>query len=105
MRISTLLSAASLAAGVSTAAPAALAEGCAGIVARAGLEAVEQSRPIGQTHVSAAPFAFSPSLQRVEVTVAGAQTLIYDVDVTIDPACKVLGASARLVGGGTLLGR
>ena len=105
MRIWALILAASLAAGCSGPAPAAPVESCAAVVAHAGLEAIERTRPIGQTHVFGSPFAFTPSLQRVEVDVAGPQTLIYDVDVTIDPACRVLGTSARLESGGTLLGR
>lgn len=103
MRVSAFVWAASFAAGCIAPAVAAPADRCAAVVAQAGLDAIERTRPIGQTHVFGSPFAFTPSLQRVEVDVAGPQTLIYEVDVTIDASCKVLATSARLESGSSLM--
>jgi hypothetical protein len=79
--------------------PAEPIAGCRTVVERAALDAVDRTRPIGQTHVFGSPFAIAPGMQRIEVDVFGAEWLVYAVDVTIDPSCKVLATSARLESG------
>lgn len=69
---------------------------CVNAVDRAALQAVARTLPIGQTTVYGRPFMAEPSVLRTEVEVFGPQTLLYEVDVTIDGACDVLAASTRL---------
>ncbi len=57
---------------------------------------MKRTRPLGQIQISSLPTAFGPHLLRVEVGVYGARTEMYAVDVTIDGACNILGASTRL---------
>jgi hypothetical protein len=69
---------------------------CVARVNKAALQAMKRTRPLGQMMISSLPAAFGPHLLRVEVGVYGARTEMYAVDVTIDNACNVLGASTRL---------
>jgi hypothetical protein len=69
---------------------------CVARVNKAALQAMKRTRPLGQIQISSLPTAFGPHLLRVEVGVYGARTEMYAVDVTIDGACNVLGASTRL---------
>ena len=66
------------------------------IVDRAALQAVDKTLPIGQTMVLGQPVAVRPGVLRLEVEVFGPETLVYEVDATIDSACNVLAASTRL---------
>jgi hypothetical protein len=80
----------------SSASCASISDGCTKIVDRAALQAVERTLPIGQTMVLGRPFAVEPGVLRLEVEVFGPETLVYEVDTTIDSSCRVLEASTRL---------
>jgi hypothetical protein len=69
---------------------------CVARVNKAALQAMKRTRPLGQMQISSLPTAFGPHLLRVEVGVYGARTEMYAVDLTIDNACNILGASTRL---------
>jgi hypothetical protein len=69
---------------------------CVAKVNKAALQAMKRTRPLGQMQIFGSPTSFGPHLQRVEVGVYGARTEMYAVDVTIDNACNILGASTRL---------
>ena len=69
---------------------------CVARVNKAALHAMKRTRPLGQMMISSLPASFGPHLLRVEVGVYGARTEMYAVDVTIDSACNVLGATTRL---------
>jgi hypothetical protein len=69
---------------------------CVARINKAALQAMKRTRPLGQIQISSLPAAFVPHLLRVEVLVFGGRTEIYAVDVTIDNACNILGASTRL---------
>jgi hypothetical protein len=69
---------------------------CIARVNKAALEAMNRTKPLGQMQISGSPISFGPYLQRVEIGVYGARIEMYAVDVTIDGACNVLGASTRL---------
>jgi hypothetical protein len=69
---------------------------CVARINKAALQAMNRTRPLGQIQISSLPAAFGPHLLRVEVRVFGGRTEIYAVDVTIDNACNILGASTRL---------
>jgi hypothetical protein len=69
---------------------------CTARVNKAALQAMNRTRPLGQMTIFGPPTAFGPHLLRVEVRVFGGRTELYAVDVTIDNACNVLGASTRL---------
>jgi ABC-type phosphate transport system substrate-binding protein len=70
---------------------------CAASANEAALQAVGRTNPLGQMQVYGNPFAIAPNVLRVEVDVFGPQNPTYSVDVSIDQACRVLSASARLV--------
>jgi hypothetical protein len=69
---------------------------CLARLNKAALEAMKRTKPLGQMVISSPPTTFGPYLIRVEVGVYGARTEMYAVDVKIDGACNVLGASTRL---------
>jgi hypothetical protein len=69
---------------------------CLARLNKAALEAMNRTKPLGQMVISSPPTTFGPHLIRVEVGVYGARTEMYAVDVKIDGACNVLGASTRL---------
>jgi hypothetical protein len=69
---------------------------CVGRVNKAALQAMNRTRPLGQMTIFGSPTSFGPHLLRVEVRVFGGRTELYAVDVTIDNACAILGASTRL---------
>lgn len=69
---------------------------CVARVNTAALQAMNRTNPLGQMQIFGSPAVFNPHLLRVTVTVFGARTEIYAVDVTIDDACRVLSASTRL---------
>ena len=69
---------------------------CVARVNKAALQAMKRTRPLGQMQIFGPPTSFGPHLLRVEVRVFGGRTEIYAVDVTIDNACNILGASTRL---------
>jgi hypothetical protein len=69
---------------------------CVARVNKAALQAMTRTRPLGQMQISSLPTAFGPHLLRVEVGVYGARIEMYAVDIKIDNACNVLGASTRL---------
>ncbi len=71
---------------------------CVSLVNSAALKAMGQTGPLGQMQIWGDPVAFGPTLRRVEVQVFGAGD--YDVDVTIDPPCKVLSVTTRLESNG-----
>ena len=73
-----------------------LNEACIRTVDQAFLQAVNRIPVIGQTTVLGRPFAVEPGVWRAEVEVFGPQTQIYEVDVAIDRACRVLATSTRL---------
>jgi hypothetical protein len=73
-----------------------MSERCAGIVTQASVRAVGRTPVIGQTIALGRPFAIEPGVLRAEVEVFGPQTQLYEVDVTIDSACRVLAATTRL---------
>ncbi len=68
-------------------------QACADRVNKAALRAMGQTGPLSQMQLTSLPFAFSPDLTRVEVRVGGQ---IYAVDVMVDKACNVVGATTRL---------
>ena len=68
---------------------------CVATINQAALQAVNRTRPLGQTTIVGSPTSFGPHLKRVEVRVFGGRTEIYDVDVRIDDACNILGVSTR----------
>jgi hypothetical protein len=69
---------------------------CVARVNKAALQAMNRTNPLGQMTIFGPPTAFGPHLLRVEVRVFGGRTELYGVDVTIDNACNILGASTRL---------
>jgi hypothetical protein len=69
---------------------------CVAGVNKAALQAMNRTRPLGQMTIFGPPTSFGPHLMRVEVRVFGGRTELYAVDVTIDNACNILGASTRL---------
>jgi hypothetical protein len=69
---------------------------CVARVNKAALQAMKRTRPLGQMTIFGPPTSFGPHLLRVEVRVFGGRTELYAVDVTIDNACNILGASTRL---------
>jgi hypothetical protein len=69
---------------------------CDATVDRAALQAVNKIPVIGQTSVLGTPFTIDRGVLRVEVDVFGPQSQVYEVDVTIDSACRVLATSTRL---------
>jgi hypothetical protein len=69
---------------------------CIGRINKAALQAMKRTRPLGQMTIFGPPTSFGPHLLRVEVRVFGGRTELYAVDVTIDSACNILGASTRL---------
>jgi hypothetical protein len=69
---------------------------CVARVNKAALQAMNRTRPLGQMTIFGPPTSFGPHLLRVEVRVFGGRTELYAVDVTIDNACNILGASTRL---------
>jgi hypothetical protein len=69
---------------------------CVARVNKAALQAMNRTRPLGQMTIFGPPTSFGPHLLRVEIRVFGGRTELYAVDVTIDNACTVLGASTRL---------
>ena len=74
----------------------AVAPQCVARVNTAALLAMNRTNPLGQMQIFGSPAVFNPHLLRVTVTVFGARTEIYAVDVTIDDACRVLSVSTRL---------
>ena len=86
-----ILSAATFSSALSAASAA-----CDATVDRAALQAVNKIPVIGQTSVLGTPFTIDHGVLRVEVDVFGPQSQVYEVDVTIDSACRVLAASTRL---------
>jgi hypothetical protein len=83
-------------ASLSSASVAKTAPDCVARVNKAALQAMNRTNPLGQLQIFGAPTSFGPHLKRVEVRVFGGRTEIYAVDVTIDNACNILGASTRL---------
>jgi hypothetical protein len=69
---------------------------CVARVNKAALQAMNRTKPLGQLQISGSPTSFGPHLLRVEVGVYSARIDMYAVDVTIDNACNILGASTRL---------
>jgi hypothetical protein len=69
---------------------------CVSRLNRTALQAMNRTNPLGQMQIFGGPTSFGPHLKRVEVRVNGARTEMYAVDVTIDGACNILGASTRL---------
>jgi hypothetical protein len=70
-----------------------IAPQCVARVNKAALQAMDRTSPLGQMQIFGSPAVFNPHLLRVTVSVFGARTEIYRVDVTIDDACRVLSAS------------
>jgi hypothetical protein len=85
-----------IAATLSSAAVAKTSADCVATLNKAALQAMNRTNPLGQLQIDGAPISFGPHLKRVEVRVFGGRTEIYAVDVTIDNACNILGASTRL---------
>ena len=81
---------------LSSAAVAKTSADCVARVNKAALQALNRTNPLGQMQISGSPISFGPYLKRVEIGVYGARTEMYAVDITIDGACKILGASTRL---------
>jgi ABC-type transport system substrate-binding protein len=73
-----------------------IAPQCVARVDKAALQAMNRTNPLGQMQIFGDPTVFDPHLLRVTVTVYGARTEVYAVDVTIDDSCTVLSASTRL---------
>jgi hypothetical protein len=69
---------------------------CVARVNKAALQAMKRTRPLGQLQISGLPTSFGPHLLRVEIGVYGARIDMYAVDVTIDNACNIRGATTRL---------
>jgi hypothetical protein len=69
---------------------------CVARVNKVALQAMNRTRPLGQMTIFGPPTSFGPHLMRVEIRVFGGRTELYAVDVTIDNACNILGASTRL---------
>jgi hypothetical protein len=69
---------------------------CVAKLNRAALQAMNRTNPLGQMQIAGSPISFGPYLKRVEVGVYGARIEMYAVDIKIDGACNVLGASTRL---------
>ncbi|RBP01264.1 hypothetical protein DFR50_15726 [Roseiarcus fermentans] len=69
---------------------------CIATVNTVALQVMNRTNPLGQMQIFGDPAVFDPHLLRVTVTVFGARTDIYSVDLTIDDACRVLSASTRL---------
>lgn len=95
-RISTVLTVAAFSSGCVPETKTETNPDCVARVNKAALQAMKRTRPLGQMMIASLPAAFGPHLLRVEVGVYGARTEMYAVDVTIDSACKILGASTRL---------
>ena len=92
----TLVAAVLIVAAFSCASASQIAPDCAAKLNKAALRAMQQTKPLGQVQISSSPISFGPQLKRIEVGVYGARTEMYAVDLTIDGACNVLGASTRL---------
>ena len=90
--VAALLSAAVFSSASSAKAP----NSCVTAAEQAALAVIARTPNLGQMTVAGRPYEFNPGVLRVEVDVFGTPSLIYHVDVTLDPACNVLATTAQL---------